>query len=183
MKIKQLETIIVESIIKILEEGWYNKTTSPYFSKSDNHYNLGRNPLTVDNGNHSSSDSITQPSTIDFNGEKLDAEPIYLSDTKFTIYKIKNFGSDNIESTLSFFGKGANGEKMFRNAIDTLYGASRRNNKNVIFRTISSTTTKSKRNSIYKTFWEFSFDNGNTWYIMKPNPVQNMVQSKLIQKQ
>lgn len=183
MKLNQLEDIITESILTMLKEGWYDKATHPYFSKKDTYYNLGRNPLTVDIGNHSSSDSITQPSTIDFNGEKLDAEPIYLSDTKFKIYKIKNFGNDMVDSTLSFFGKNANGEKMFRNAIDTLYGAAKRNNKNVIFRTISSTTTQSKRNSIYKTFWEFSFDNGNTWYIMKPNPVQNMVQSKLIQKQ
>lgn len=183
MKLKELEKIITESIISVLEEGWYDKSTSPYFSKGDVYRNIGRNPLTVDNGGHSSADSITQPSTIDFNGERLDAEMVCLSDTKFTIYKVKNFGNDRIDSTLSFFGKNANGEKMFRNAIDTLYGAAKRNGKNVIFRTIASVTNSPKRNSIYKTFWEFSFDNGNTWYILKPNPVQNMIASKLIQKQ
>ena len=183
MTLKQLENIIVESITQILDEGLYDTTPTPHFSKTDNYRNIGSNPLTVDNGNHVSSDSISQPSTIDFNGERLDAEPIYLSDIKFTIYKIKNFGNDGIESTLSFFGRGASGEKLFRNAIDTVYGAARRNGRNVIFRTISSTDNPARRNSVYKCFWEFSFDNGNTWNIMKPNPVQNMTQSKLIQKQ
>lgn len=183
MNIEQLTNLITESIFTMLKEGWYNKSTTPYFSKNDIHRNLGRNPLYVDNGNHSPADSITQPSTIDFNGERLDAEPIYLSDNKFTIYKIKNFDTDKIESTLSFFGKGANGEKEFRKAIDTLYGAAKRNGKNVIFRTISSSSNPASRNSVRNAFWEFSFDNGNTWYIMKSSPIQSLKQSKLIQKQ
>ena len=33
------------------------------------------------------------------------------------------------------------------------------------------------------TFWEFSYDMGNTWYTMKPNGTQNMTPSKLIRKQ
>lgn len=177
-----LKKIINEALNEILNEGWYDSTTTPYFSKSDTNREIGRNPLTVDNGGHSNNDNLTQPSTIDFNGERLDAEPIYLSDNKFQIYKIKNFGNTTIESTLSFFGKGANGEKSFRKAIDTIYGAAKRNGKSVMFRTISSIDNNGKRNSTQNTFWEFSFDNGNTWYILKPNPVQNMTFSKLVQK-
>ncbi len=182
MKINELKHIIVETIINTINEGWYDKSTTPYFSKGDVNRTIGSNPLTVDNGSHSSNDTVIQPSTIDFNGERLDAEPIYLSTNKFMIYKIKNFGNDKIDSTLSFFGKSASGEKLFRNAIDTLYGAANRNGKNVIFRTIASVEENPKRNSLRKTFWEFSFDNGNNWYLLIPKPVQNMKLSKLIKK-
>ena len=182
MNIEQLTNLITESVFTTLKEGCYSKSTTPYFSKSDVHRNLGRNPLYVDSGNHSPSDSITQPSTIDFNGEKLDAELITLSRQGFTIYKIKNFGNDNVTSSLSFFGNGARAEKAFRNTIDTLYGAEKRNNRQVIFRTITCTEDNPKKNDIYKSFWEFSYDNGDTWYIMKPNPLQSLKQSKLIRK-
>lgn len=182
MNIEQLANLITESVFTMLKEGWYSKSTTPYFSKNDIHRNLGRNPLYVDNGNHSPADSITQPSTIDFNGARLDAELITLSRQGFTIYKIKNFGNDKVTSTLSFFGNGARGEKAFRNTIDTLYGAERRNNRQVIFRTIACTEDNPKKNDVYKSFWEFSYDNGNTWYIMKPNPLQSLKQSKLIRK-
>ena len=63
-----------------------------------------------------------------------------------------------------------------------LYGAERRNNRQVIFRTIACTEDNPKKNDVYKSFWEFSYDNGNTWYIMKPNPLQSLKQSKLIRK-
>ena len=79
MNIEQLTNLITESVLTMLNEGWYSKSTTPYFSKSDVHRNLGINPLYVDNGNHSPSDSITQPSTIDFNGARLDAELIVYS--------------------------------------------------------------------------------------------------------
>lgn len=182
MKISEFKQIIVETIINTINEGWYDKSTTPYFSKSDVNRTIGKNPLTVDNGNHTPQDTVIQPSTVDFNGERLDAEPIYLSNNKFMIYKIKNFGNDKIDSTLSFFGKTSNGEKLFRNAIDTIYGAANRNGRNVIFRTISSVEDNVKRNSLRKTFWEFSFDNGNSWYLLIPNPIQNMKLSKLIKK-
>lgn len=183
MTLKDLKKYITESIINtLITEGWYDKSTTPYFSRSDTYYNLGRNPLAVDNGNHSNTDNITQPSTKDFNGERLDAEPIYLSDEKMRFYKIANFKNDNIKSTLDFFGNSADGEKSFRNTIDTIYGAANRNGRQVIFRTISSSNDNVRRNSIMKSFWEFSFDNGDNWYIVKPNAVQNMTQSKLKRK-
>lgn len=183
MTLNELKKYITECITKyLITEGWYDKTTTPHFSKTDTYYSLGKNPITVDNGGHSSRDNITQPSTIDFNGEKLDAEPIYLSDNGMIIYKNNNFGNINIKETLSFFGGGANAERNFRKAIDIIYGAGKRNGKRPIFRTISPTSLQRKRNSIRDTFWEFSFDNGNTWFILKPEPVQNMKESKLKRK-
>ena len=102
----------------------------------------------------------------------------------FNIYKIKNFGNIDVADTLSFFGRGASGEKELRRAIDTLNGAADRNGKTLSYRTITSETNKgiSERTSYMKnTFWEYSF-NGNDWYILIPNPVQTMKLSKLIKK-
>lgn len=175
--------MLVEEFTKAINEGgWYDKSVTPYFSKTDVYRNLGKNPLYVDNGNHSPSDSITQPSTIDYNGAKVDAEPIYLSDKKLAIYKIKNFGTDKVDSSLDFFGRGGEGEKKFRNTFDKIFGAARRNGKDVKFRTIASVTDSPERNSVRKTFWEFSMDGGRTWFVFRPNPTENMVQSKLVQK-
>ena len=47
-----------------------------------------------------------------------------------------------------------------------------------MYRTITSVSNKHK-NKFIGTFWEFSLDNGNSWYILKPNPVNNMQLSKL----
>lgn len=183
MTLTELKNIISESIQTVLlDEGWYNQSATPYFSNTDVHNNIGRNPLTVDNGNHSAHDTVTQPSTIDFNGAKLDAEMITLSDNGYMIYKIKNFGDDKKKSTLDFFGRSAEGEKAFRCAIDTIYGAGSRNGRRPIFRTISATSANVRKNSISNCFWEFSFDGGNEWFIVKPNPVQNMNKSKLLRK-
>ena len=102
----------------------------------------------------------------------------------FNIYKIKNFGNIDVVDTLSFFGRGASGEKELRRAIDTLNGAADRNGKTLSYRTITSETNKgiSERTSYMKnTFWEYSF-NGNDWYVLIPNPVQTMKLSKLIRK-
>ena len=182
MKIDELVNIIAESVIPILNESWYGDTATPLMRKNnDQRYEVGSNPLYTDNGNHSTYDNLIQPSTIDFNGENFDAEPIVLSDNKFLFYKLKNFNSDTIQSSLDFFGKGADAEKNFRKAIDTLYGASKRNRRNVMFRTISCGSKPVRRNSFVDTFWEYSFD-GETWYIMKPNPTQTMKQSKLVKK-
>ena len=65
-------------------------------------------------------------------------------------------------------------------------GAATRNGRHLVYRTITSTSNQAKSKStgnMSNTFWEFSYDNGNTWYIMKPNGTQNMTQSKLIRKQ
>lgn len=183
MTLKQIKKFINECVYDcLINEGWYTSTSSPHFSKAETQHSLGNNPLAVDNGNHSSRDAITQPSTIDYNGEDLDAEPIYLSEKGMIIYKHNNFGNINIKETLSFFGSGAEAEKKFRNAIDTIYGAGKRNGKRPIFRTISPTALQRKRNSIRDSFWEFSFDNGNTWFILKPKPIENMKESKLKRK-
>ena len=108
------------------------------------------------------------------------------TDNKFTIYKIKNFNTDKISSTMDLFGRGASGEKSFRKEIDIMNGAATRNRRHLIYRTITSVSNEAKSKStgnMSGTFWEFSYDMGNTWYIMKPNGTQNMIPSKLIRKQ
>lgn len=65
-------------------------------------------------------------------------------------------------------------------------GAAARNGRYLIYRIITSVSNEAKSKStghMSGTFWEFSYDMGNTWYIMKPNGTQNMTPSKLIRKQ
>ena len=207
---------IYDNIIKLTEnqynaikglitEGYYDDSVTPLFSKTKTNRELGVNPLTVDNGNHTPTDVLRQPSTIDFNGANFHGVNLIVSDNKFMFYKVKNFGTDKISSTLQLFGRGAGGEKGLRaaeaekkvnalaegqvktnkDAIDTLNGVAMRNNKSLRFRTITSETFKNKSkmtDHMSNTFWEFSYDNGNTWYIMKPHPVQNMQPSKVFIK-
>lgn len=183
---KDLKDIILEAIQEFINEYRYKETTTPLNSKTAVHYNLGVNPLTVDNGGHSTNDILGQPSTFDANGASFKTDNnIVLSDNKFVIYKIKNFNNDKISSTVDLFGKGSNAEKSLRKEIDIMNGAARRNGRSLIYRTITSVSNQSKSNKtqgILGTFWEFSYDNGSTWYIMKPNGTQSMQQSKLIRK-
>lgn len=179
-----LRTILYESIRQSINEAWYTNTATPYMSKSEANRELGRNPLRTDVGNRSPREEVLQPSTFDRNGANFKGEHIVLSDNKFNIYKIKNFGKLEIDGTLSFFGRGATGEKELRRAIDILNGAADRNGKILSYRTITSETKKSiseRTHYMKDTFWEFSFNN-EEWYILKPNPVQNMKLSKLIKK-
>ena len=150
----KLKRIIDECVRKALYEGVFDKTATPHLSKTDASRTLGINPLSVDNGGHASRDKVLQPSTIDPNGANFDGEHIFVSDNKFMIYKVKNFGNPDIKDTLQFFGN----TKELRRAIDIVNGAA-------------------KRGYMSKTFWEFSFD-GNEWYILKPNPVQTLKISK-----
>lgn len=169
----------------ILSEGYYDDSATPLFSRTKMNRELGVNPLAVDNGGHTPSDVLRQPSTIDYNGANFKGVNVIVSDNKFMFYKVKNFGTDKISSTLQLFGRGAGGEKGLRTAIDTINGAAVRNGKTLRFRTITSETFKSKSKAtghMSNTFWEFSYDGGNTWYILKPHPIQNMQQSKVVIK-
>ena len=96
----KLKRIIDECLRKVLYEGVFDKTATPYLSKTDASRTLGINPLSVDNGGHASRDKILQPSTIDPNGANFDGEHILVSDNKFMIYKVKNFGNPDIKDTL-----------------------------------------------------------------------------------
>lgn len=165
-----------------LNEGYYDDSATPFFSRTKTHRELGINPLAVDNGNHTPSDVLRQPSTYDSNGANFKGENIIVSDNKFVFYKVKNFGTDKINDTLQLFGKGAKAEKGLRAAIDTISGASKRNGRYVLYRHITSESNKQKsKNSGYitNTFWEFSLDGGATWNIMKPNPIDAMQQTKI----
>ena len=179
--------LIYEALNEFMNEYRYQDSATPLNSRSDVHRNLGVNPLTVDNGGHTPNDVLSQPSTYDKNGETFESkEDIVLSDNKFIIYKIKNFGTDKINSTMDLFGRGANGEKSFRKEIDIMNGAAKRNYKSLIYRTITSVSNEAKSKAtghMSGTFWEFSYDGGNTWYIMKPDGTQDMRTSKLVRKQ
>lgn len=187
MKKNTLKNIIKEEIIKLLDEHRYQYTATPLNTKTDTVINLGVNPLTVDNGDRTPNDVLGQPSTFDRNGASFTTDNnITLSDNKFMIYKIKNFGTDKITATIDLFGRGANGEKKFRKEIDIMNGAATRNSRGLLYRTITSDSSQKRSKSSGKmanTFWEFSFDNGKTWYIMKPNGTQTMQPSKLIRKE
>lgn len=176
----KLRKLIDECVRRAIYEGTYDKTATPHHSKMDDIINMGKNPLTVDVGGHAKDDRLRQVSTIDWNGANFEGEHIVVSDNKFMIYKIKNFGNPDINGTLQLFGQGANGEKELRRAIDTVNGAATRNKKPLYYRTITSESNRraSEMSShMVKTFWEFSFD-GSEWYILKPNPVVSMKVSK-----
>lgn len=181
-----IKTYVYNIIKKVINEGRYDDTTSPYNSRAERRYSLNQNPLTIDNGGHSSNDILSQPSTYDKNGSRFTTNNnIILSDNKFTIYKIKNFGTDKINATIDLFGHGASGEKLLRKEIDIMNGAATRNGKGLMYRTITSETFEQRSRKTHfmtNTFWEFSFNNGVTWYILKPNGTQNMQESKLIRK-
>lgn len=176
MDIKTISNILTEEIMHIME-GWYDNSATPLFSKTDVHRNLGKNPLLVDNGNRTPSDVVRQVSIEDFNGANFNGENVVLSDNKFIIYKIKNFGNDNIKGTISLFGN----EKELRRAIDIINGAAKRNGRRIKYRIITS-EKNSKRPTTSNSFYEFTLDNGGSWYILKPNPIDSMVKSKLINK-
>ena len=181
---ENIRNIVREVIREFINEGRFDTTATPHNSHTDVSRNLGYNPLYADNGGHSAHDVVSQVSTFDTNGQNFrSGNNIVVSDNKFIIYKIKNFGNDKIESTLSLFGRGAGAEKELRRSIDTINGAATRNRRSVKYRTITSETfqgTSKRTGQMSKTFWEFSLDGGNTWYILKPNPIQSMQPSKLV---
>ena len=186
MKISKNNFIsLIESTIReILNEDRYKDSIIPDNSRAVTNRNLGYNPLTVDNGGHASNDVVSQPSTYDYNGETFQATDDnrrIVNQNKCTIYKIKNFGNDTIPSTMSLFGSGAYGTNNLRTAIDLLNGGAKRNGKYVMYRTITldKSVDKAKKSGwMIDTFWEFSLDNGRTWNILKPKPLENLKQAK-----
>ena len=174
------EDIIKEAIVSVLQEaGFYTDTSTPLPSRAMTRNMLGRNPVIADNGNHASRDTVVQPSSIDFNGEDVThhAQHYFVSDNKFQYYMAKNFGSlDRFQSTVQMM----NGTVAFNNAIHAVYGSAQRSGKRPILRSISPET---KKNSVVRsgylsnTFWEFSYDGGNTWYVLTARPAQTMKQS------
>ncbi len=178
-----IDKIVSETIHRYInEESRYNKSTTPINSKTTTQRNLGKNPLFVDNGGHPSNDVVSQPSTVDWNGANFgtNGNDLVISDNKFTIYKIKTFGDDRIKSTMELFKN----EKEFRNTIDVLNGAATRGNKPLYFRTITSESfaeVSKRTQGMSNTFWEFSFNN-EEWFVMKPNPVQNLKPTTLLIK-
>ena len=162
----RLKQIIYESVVRGIYEGRYTTTAAPHTSKAEAQRELGSNPLRTDVGGHAAHDEVAQPSTVDDNGANFDGEHILLPDSRFTFYKVKNFGTPNIKDTLSLFGQNpATSEVELKRAIDTVNGAAKRNKKHLIYRTFAPESKPRTK------FWEFSFDNGQTWYILKPHPI------------
>ena len=175
-----LKHIINETIKQtLMESGMFDKTATPVAIKTDAQRELGINPLRTDVGNHGGNEEVRQPSTQDWNGANFKGKLIIIPDKRFTFYKVKQFGNPNIKDTSSLFGGTGKGDVELKRAIDTVNGAATRNNKSVTYRFITSETN----NKTYKisqnpgrtigTFCEFSYD-GNQWFIMKPQPVQNL---------
>lgn len=174
----RLKQYITKIIKECLEESRFFDTATPHNSHVERAYNLGRNPLSTDIGGHSTNDVVSQVSTVDDNGANfVSEEHNTVSDNRFTFYKVKNFGSPNIKSTMDLFGGSV---QELRREIDRLNGAARRNRKSLTYRTITSESnanTSNRSGHMVNTFWEFSFDGGQTWYIMMPKAVETMKQS------
>lgn len=175
---KHLREVIEKIVKECLEENRYFDTATPYNSHNVRRVNLGRNPLHTDIGGHATNDVVSQVSTVDDNGANFVSEEHHVvSDNRFTFYKVKNFGSPDIKSTMDLFG---GNEKELRREIDRLNGAATRNDKGLKYRTITSESNANSSNKsrhMLNTFWEFSFNGGQTWYVMMPNAVDNMKQS------
>ena len=177
-----LDNIIAETIRRYVNEASkYDNSTTRINSKAQANRHLGH-PMFVDNGGHASNDQLSQPSTVDWNGINFDTKgnDIVVSDNKFMFYKVKAFGSAQINCTKDLF----NGDKDFRRAIDIVNGAAARGFKTVYWRTVTSESfEQSSKNSgkMLNTFWEFSFNNID-WYFLKPNPVQEIKPSSLVLK-
>lgn len=177
-----LDRIITETIRRYVNEASkYDNSTSPINSKSVVNRNLGH-PMFTDNGGHASNDQLSQPSTVDWNGINFttNGNDIVVSDNKFMFYKMKAFGTDRIKCTKDLFKN----DKELRKAIDIVNGAASRGFKSVYWRCVTSQSSESKSQKSGKmldTFWEFSF-NKTDWYFLKPNPVQELKKSSLVLK-
>lgn len=180
-----IDKIIDEVVNRVLGEGRYDNSVTPYNSRSDRWMNMGKSPQYVEIGNRPNNDVVSMVSTVDTNGPEFtpNGRNLCISDNKMAIYKVKNFGNDKIDSTMSLFGKGSRGEIELRKAIDTINGGCRRNRKPLEWRTITSDSyvkMSERSDHMFKTFWEFSLNGGQSWYILKPKPLENLQVSKLV---
>lgn len=168
----RLKRIINEAINDALFEivARYRDTATPHHSKAIE--------PPVSNGSHSSWDRTPEVSPSDWNGERfVSSEHYCIPDKRFLFYKVKIFGNPDIKSTMDIFG---NSTEALRKEIDRLNGAARRNGKHLIYRTITSESNAAqsdKSGNMINTFWEYSFNGGQNWYVMMPNGVDKMKES------
>lgn len=179
-----MREFVSEMLLSLLSEGRYDNSMYAYNGKVDMGKNVGSNPLYVDNGNRTNNEFLRQASTVDYTGDSFRPAAKYsLSPNQFTIYKIKNFGTDSISSTLDLFGKDT---RKLRKAIDLLNGGADRGGRFVTYRTVTlaDSVSKAKRSGwMVDTFWEFSLDGGHSWNILKPEPIVNIKASKFAPKE
>lgn len=172
---ENIRRIVMEAVRRAIRESVYDVGDFPIHSNGD----IGRNPLTVDNGGHASQDKITQASTVDAWGASFQPKEIkHLMPNQWIIYKVKNFGNPDITGTRSIFANG----KEIRRAIDLVNGSAGRNGRGVTWRVVvDGDKSREALMSGYMSnaFWEFSLDGGYEWYILKPDPVQRLKQSSL----
>lgn len=178
--------ILIENIVReyLTEEGRFSVSQFPYNSRSHRERNVGNPIISHGNGNHSNQDVVSQVSTVDDNGANFDSGQRHycISEKNMIKYKWYNFGNTQVKSTMDFFGGNMT---ELRREIDRLNGAATRNKKSLIYRTITSkdkSNMSDKSDHMLYTFWEFSFDGGQTWYLMIPNGTDKMKKSKMIAK-
>ena len=172
--------ILIENIVReyLCEEGRFAGSPTPFNSRAHRERNVANPIIGHGNGSHSNQDVVSQVSTVDHNGAKFVSGCHYVvSDDKIRQYKQVNFGNENLKSTMDFFGEGAKGEIELRREIDRLNGAAKRNRRPLKWRTIipkeKAAISRRSGHMLY-TFWEFSLNGGNSWYILIPNAVEKM---------
>ena len=169
--------ILIENVVRdVLKEYRYKKSSMPDNSKGLRNSMLGKNPLASDYGNHAREDFLSQVSTVDYNGARFRPEDIILKNPEaMRTYRATKYGNPDMESTLNVFStkSRSEAEKGLRRAIDTIFGRAREKNVAPRFRITTSTTNLERAmqtSFISGCFWDFSLNNGKTWFKMKPNP-------------
>lgn len=178
--------LLIENIVRecLNEEGRFSISQFPLNSRSHREQNVGNPIISHGNGNHSNQDVVSQVSTVDDNGANFDSGDRHycISEKNMMKYKWYNFKNPDVKSTMDFFG---NNMTELRREIDRLNGAATRNGKTLIYRTITSkdrASASDRSDHMLYTFWEFSFDNGQTWYVMIPNGADKMKKSTMVTK-
>lgn len=176
--------LIIENIVRecLMESGRFVHGMYPHNSRSHRERNVANPIISHGNGSHSNQDVVSQVSTFDDNGSNFRSgkEHYCISDRDFIKYKMQNFGNARLKSTMDFFG---GNEVELRREIDRLNGAAKRNDRGLMWRTItceSKSALSNRTDHMLYTFWEFSFNGGDNWYIMKPNAVDNMKESVFV---
>lgn len=176
--------ILIENIIReyLCEEGRFTSGPDPHNSRSHRERNVGNPIIGHGNGNHSNADVASMPSTDDIFGAGFKGQHCVVGEKKFKAYLETCFSGRNIKRTMDFFGDSAKGLSRLRSEIDRLNGAAKRNGRSLKWRTITpkdKIRTEIKSNFMLNSFWEYSFNGGQTWFILVPNSIEVMKPSSI----
>lgn len=176
--------ILIENIIReyLCEEGRFTSGPDPHNSRSHRERNVGNPIIGHGNGGHSNQDVVSQPSTYDIFGAGFDGQHCVVGINKFKNYLDTCFSGRKIKSTMDFFGNNAEGLRQIRCEIDRLNGSAERNGRKLIWRTITpkdKIRIELKSGFMLNSFWEYSFNGGQTWYVLVPNSIYTMKPSTI----